>query len=159
MLFQLIKINGNLLKILQMYCRPPSTYQSNTLHKNFRHKNFRKMAHLLFNSKMFSEAMLRILQHLEKRGWIAFFWIDINKKWSKKNTNVMSNSEGKPKLSLRDFADDKAVSFTVQDLTCWYSWGLSAEFSIIVWTMVIIGSFSFIYFKSGGAYSKHQFTA
>lgn len=71
----------------------------------------------------------------------------------------MSGSEDEPKLSLRGFADGKAVSFTVQDLTCWYSCGLSAEFSIIVWTMVIIGSFSFIYFKSGGAYSKHQFTA
>lgn len=137
-----------------MYCRPPSTYQSNTLHKNFG-----RMAHLIFNSKMFCKAMLRIRQHLEKQGWIVFFQIDINEKWSKENTNVMSNSEDKPKLSLRDFADDKAVSFTVQDLTCWYSWGLSAEFSIIVWTMLIIGSFSFIYFKSGGAYSKHQFTA
>lgn len=144
-----------LVKVLQMYCRPPSTYQSNTLHENFR-----KMAHSIFNSKMFSKAMLRILQHLEKHGWTAFSQVDRNKKWNKKNTNVMSNSKDKPKLSLRDFADDKkAVSFTVQDLTCWYSWGLSAEFSIIVWTMVIIGSFSFIYFKSGGAYSKHQFTA
>lgn len=44
----------------------------------------------------------------------------------------MSKSEDKPKVSLRDFADEKAVSFTVQDLTCWYSCGLSAEFSIIV---------------------------
>lgn len=137
-----------------MYCRPPSTYQSNTLHKNFR-----KMAHLIFNSKMFSKAMLRILQHLGKHGWSVVSQININKKWNKKNTDVMSKSEDKPKLSLRYFADDKAVSFTVQDLTCWYSCGLSAEFSIIVWTMVIIGSFSFIYFKSGGAYSKHQFTA
>lgn len=31
-----------------------------------------------------------------------------------------------------------------QDLTCWYSCGLGAEFSIIVWIMKIIGSFSFI---------------
>lgn len=53
MLLELTKINGKLVTILQMYCRPPSTYQSNTLHKNFR-----KMAHLIFNSKMFSKAML-----------------------------------------------------------------------------------------------------
>lgn len=31
------------------------------------------------------------------------------KKWNKKKTNVMSKSEDKPKLSLRGFADDKAV--------------------------------------------------
>ena len=54
MLLELIKINGKLVKILPVYCRPPSTYQSNTLHKNFR-----KVAHLIFNSKMFSKAMLR----------------------------------------------------------------------------------------------------
>lgn len=49
------------------------------------------------------------------------------------NTNVMEKSEGQPKLSLgKVLADDKAISFTLQDLTWWYSWGLSAEFSIIV---------------------------
>lgn len=68
MLLELIKINGNLVKLWKCYCRPPSTYQSNTLHKNFG-----KMAHLIFNSKMFSEAMLRILQHPEKHGWICVF--------------------------------------------------------------------------------------
>lgn len=54
-------------------------------------------------------------------------------KANKRNTDVMEESEEQPKLSLRkSFADDKAISFTVQDLTCWYSCGLSAEFSIIV---------------------------
>ena len=142
-----------------MYCRPPSTFQSNTLYKNFK-----KMAHLILNSRMFSKAMRRTAASWKAwMSWVVVF-IFFSKETETKNgirkkTNVMSNFEEKQKLSLRGFADDKAVSFTVKDLTCWYSWGLSAEFSIIVWTMVIIGSFSFIYFKSGGAYSKHQFTA
>lgn len=43
------------------------------------------------------------------------------------------NLRNNQKLSLKKiFADGKAISFTFQDLTCWYSWGLSAEFSIIV---------------------------
>lgn len=110
--------------------------------------------HLILNNRNAAKAMLTILQRFVKHGWLVVF------QSNKRNTNVMKKSEEQPKLSLRKiFADDKAISFTIRDLTCWYSCGLSAEFSIIVWTMVIKGSFSFIYFKSGGAYSKHQFTA
>lgn len=123
--------------------------------KSSRQKKLFKSVHLILNNKNAAKAMLTILQRFRKHGWLV--WVS---KAKKRNTNVMNKSEEQPKLSLRKiFADDKAISFTIQDLTCWYSCGLSAEFSIIVWTMVIKGSFSFIYFKSGGAYSKHQFTA
>lgn len=98
---------------------------------------------------MVKQAMLTLLQHGSKHGWMSLEENKNSRVWFKCN---------KLKAAIhRSLCLSKATN--IQDLTCLYTCGLGAEFSIIVWIVAIKGSFSFIYFKSGGAYSKHQFTA